>query len=161
MAVCAGVPACEALASAISRVPAEAIRRAPLDEGDRLQRFDGRAGKDRGVDVADGAHQLSPRSRQGHCARVHAFHAWAAGQLDEDWVAHDVVTSQGNIGCLTIPAGSPEDNRALRERGGSWSFRAQMNSRDRRAAAHTGRRQAGDASAGLAGLSVAFSAPST
>jgi len=43
---------------------------------------------------------------------MHAFHEGAARQLDEDRVAHRAVLNQGNVGCLTIPAGSPEDNRA-------------------------------------------------
>jgi len=52
---------------------------------------------------------------------MHAFHEGAARQLDEDRVAHRAVLNQGNVGCLTIPAGSPEDNRAHMGQEGSCS----------------------------------------
>ena len=72
----------------LRRAEAEAVGGARLDERDRLQRLDRRAGKDGRGHIADGRHDLAVRPHHGDGAGVHALDQRPARQLDEDGISH-------------------------------------------------------------------------
>jgi hypothetical protein len=72
----------------LGRRQAVTIRRAAFDQGQRLQRLDGGARKDRFRNIAKRENHAAVGVADGERAAMPAFDAVVPQDLDQDWIVH-------------------------------------------------------------------------